>query len=1069
MTLKSLFVFVAILLLLVCLVGELRGEEPSSLDEKSWTFVVYISADNTLSSTAPGDLNEIEGAIESVDANVLVLIDQISNADTRAYRARYDPAGPQNSAIVSDEVPLGDIYGGWAGLSELDLANPDTLQHFSKWAVESYPAEHFGLVLWDHGDGWRKSLALRKPRKDICYDGYNSMDMLQLKTALAALKQETGVTFDLVGMDACLMGMVEVAYQMKDLCKVVVASEESVPWDGWDYGFLSEIKPGSDLSAQELAMHIVNYFYNSYTDGKPNPEDESYIVLSAIDEAKFDDGFVSSLDSLAQLLIASMEHSKSKVYDAYVSSHRMEDYWYYVDLKDFMLALSAQNISEAISAAAHQVAARHDDVVYYHRSGAGLPYCYGLSIYFEPKQYSYDERYDGDQGFLDFTADTLWDEVLRSYYNPGAMSPQIDFEPLPDTEDFDEDIALSCFVHSELHLADGKALVYYRAESAGRSAFDWTATALAPGVLPEQYVATLPGQPENTQVFYYLYAENIVGSYSTSPANAPEHVHSFWARTDSAPPTIEHTPLISQPAARGSFQVTCVVRDNVGVDEQSVKLYYHYSNEDDTVVHLTTQGDSTYSGEIPGDGLVPGARAWYRLEASDIAKTPNRALLPEDGYFTFSITPSLGSVLLIDDSSGGSAGIFLDVLEAAGYVVHTHNPGESLPNLPFDIVIYCLGDASEPLPAYYEGLVQYVLGGGRLLIESGDLAWSACQQYSSKLADLRRYVLHIDSWKADYGDILILKSHEAQLATAPNALDATIGFQGEFLATRDVCVPAADASVLYDWSRYSEPGLIYFDDDGDDVNGGQIVYMTFAISYVSDEQGARTNLIENCAYYLSDYARDTTPPALADVRPHTGATVPPDTSISFSVADGDTGVDRSTVGLLVNGATVAIKITRIEDEHRLAVSYAPSGGFEPETSYQIEISACDFAGNCLTDDTHWFETSTASARAPVILAGGFMQTQVLSVGDVLKVVAIPQTFGEGNTAERVELLFAGISLGVSLNDEGLLGDGLAGDDIYSAELEVPTGIIAGQYELQVVVWDALGLSSEPWPELHVAP
>jgi len=1067
--LKSLFIFVAILLLSVCSVNELRGEEPSALDEKSWTFVVYMSADNSLSSTAPVDLNEIEGAIESVDANVVILIDQFSNADTRAYRARYDPAGPQNSAIVSDEVPLGDIESGWDGLTELDLANPDTLLAFSKWAVANYPADHFGLVLWDHGDGWRKKLAPSKPRKDICYDGYASMDMLELKSALAALKQETGVTFDLVGMDACLMGMVEVAYQIKDLCKVVVASEETVPWDGWDYGFLSEIEPGSDLTPKELAMHIVNYFYNSYTDGKSDPDDESYVVLSAIDEAKFDDGFLSSLGSLAQLLIGSMEHSKSKVYDAYLSSYRMEDYWYYVDLKDFMLALSAQNISEAISAAAQQVASRHDDVVYYHRSGAGLPYCYGLSIYFESEEYSYDERYDGNQGFLDFTADTLWDEVLRSYYNPGSVSPQIDFELLPDTEDFDEDITLSCFIHSELPLVEGEVLVYYRTGSAARSAFDWTATALAPGVLPEQYVATLPGQPENTQVFYYLYAENIAGSYSTSPADAPDQVHSFWVRTDSVPPSIEHTPLVSQPAARGSFQVTCIVRDSVGVDEQSVKLYYHYSNEDDAFVHLTKQGDSTYYAEIPGAGLVPGDRVSYRLEASDIAKTPNRALLPEAGYFSFSIIPSLGSVLLIDDGSGGSADIFLDVLEAAGYVVHTHNPGESLPDLPFDVVIYCLGDASEPLPAYYEGLVEYVLGGGRLLIESGDLAWSACQQYPSKLSDLRRYVLHIDSWKADYGDILILKKPEAQLATAPNVLEATVGFQGEFLATRDVCVPAADGNVLYDWSRYSQPGLIYFDEDGDDTNGGQIVYMTFAIPYVSDEQGGRAQLIENCAYYLSDYVRDTTPPVLADVNPRTGATVPPDTSISFSVVDGDTGVDQSTVELLVNGSAVSTQITRLESEHRLAVSYAPPGGFEPETFYQIQISACDFASNCLTDDTHWFETSTASARAPVILAGGFLQTQVLSVGETLKVVAMPKTFGETNAVERVELQFGGIHLGVSLNDDGLLGDGVAGDGIYSAELEVPTGVIAGQYELQIVVWDALGLSSEPWPALHVAP
>lgn len=1064
--LRILCLLLVLALFMVASPTVMCGEGTLSFDEKTWTFILYICADNSLSECALDDINEVEAAIESVDANVLILVDQYSNSDTRAYRAEYDPLGPQNSSLVSEQIPLGDIYAAWDGLTELNLAKPDTLLHFSEWAIDSYPAERLALVLWDHGDGWKRKLAAGRMTKDICYDGYDAMDISELQSALASLQQNTGKTLDIIGMDACLMGMVEVAYQLEDLCQVVIASEESVPWDGWDYAFLSELSPGADLSPKELAIHIVDYFYRSYTDGYPYPSDDSFVVFSAVDTAKFADGFVAALEELAQLLIASMEQNKSKVRDAYMSSYRMQDYWYYVDFTDFMLALDHQDISDAISDAAQDAANEHDELIFHHRAGDGLPYCSGLSIYFESEEYSYDDRYDGDRGFLDFTADTLWDEMLKSFYNPGQMSPQIDFEPLPDTEESGEEIRLSCFIRSELTLVE--TALHFRTEGETRTADDYTSVSLERGLLPDQYVAAVPGQPDGTQVFYYIYAEDMAGSHTTSPPEAPDDVHSFWVRVDTFPPTMEHTPPGSEPASQDSFEVTCIVQDNHGVDDDSVKLHYHFGDGDETSVTLTPQGDSVYSGEIPAAGLAPGDGVWYRLEATDVAKTPNHAALPEEGHFSFSIVPSLGSVLLIDDNSGDSAGVFLEALEAGGYVVNTHAPGETLPDVPFDIVVYCLGDASEPMPVYHESLVDYVLGGGRVLIEAGDLAWS-CDQYSATLSELREHVLHIDSWRNDYGDILILRSPESQLAATPHALHSTVNFYGEFLATRDVCLPAADANVLYNWSQYSHPGLIYFDDNDNEADGGQIIYMTFAIPYVSDDMGQRTQLIENCAYYLSSHIHDGSPPSISEFSPQTGAIVPPNTTIEFTLSDDGTGIDRGSVQLKVNGESVSATIALLDGVRRVSVLYTPHGGFTPGSHYDIEITACDFAGNCLTDDTRWFETSNASARVPVIRVAGFMHSQMLGPGDTLHVVAIPQAFGDDNAIEQVEILFDNIPLGVFLNDEGLSGDTLPGDGVYSTLFQIPTGSPAGQYELQIVASDTSGQTSEPWPELDVKP
>lgn len=1037
--------------------------QSSSADDKAWTLVLYVCGDNSLSEEALIDLNEVEGAMGSVDANVLLLLDQAGNSDTRAYEAKHDPLGAQNEAIFSQEVPLGDVYGDWEGLSELDLSNPNTLLRFSQWAVTNYPADRFGLVLWDHGDGWRRLGPAQGSTKSICTDGDGEMSMPDVEWALETLETRTGTQFNLIGMDACLMGMVEVAYQLKELCEILVASEESVPKAGWDYGFIKEITSSSPPDAKDLASHIVRYYQDAYTDGYPYPNDTSYFVLTAIDVTDFGDEFIPTLDSLARLLMASMRQNKTKLSDAYYLSYRMDGYRFYVDFRDFMYSIAYQGISEAITEAAYAAVSAHDALIYYHRQGDSFPYCNGLSIYFEPLGSNYDDNYDGPTGFLRFTADSLWDELLNSFYDPGGVLPQIDFTPLPDTEQENEQVKVSCTITSTLPLLEDGAILYFKTDG------DFENLSFQEGSGQNEYVASIPGQPYDTQVSYYLRAENIAGSYATSPVDAPSHVHSFWVRPDTFAPSITHTPLQNQAEGREYFEIDCQISDNLGVDNDTVKVTYRINDGDEAAVKLNSVGDSAYTGQIHASGLFPGDRVLYHLDASDLAREPNSTRLPEQGDFSFSIIPSLGSVLLIDDSSGGSAELFDEALGSLGYDVDFHIPGQPLPDGPFDFVVYCLGDASDPIPAYHEALVDYVLSGGRLLIESGDLAYSACVENPTLLSSLREHVLHISEWKADYGQTLVLKASDAFVATVPNVLDPSISYLDDTLRTTDVCIPAGGTTVLYNWSQYSYPGLLLFDDNEDPSDGGQIIYMTFAIPYLSDYSEQRTPLIENCAYWLSTYVRDSSSPVVSDASPPLGATVSPDASLEFVLLDSETGVDPTTVSLSLNGEPVTPEICRLDGHYSVSISYHPEGGLMPGQRYDVELAACDFAGNCLSLDDYWFRTASEDAAPPVVLAAGFMEGQIGGPGDAVRIIAMVEAYGEDNDVDRVELLYEGAPLGITLNDDGVDGDSSPGDGVYSGLLTIPDYVTAGQYVLQIVAWDGFGQQSAPWPQLRVDP
>ena len=75
------------------------------------------------------------------------------------------------------------------------------------------------------------------PSRGIAYDdgAADCLDNRELKRVLATAHRVLGRKVDVVGMDACLMTMIEVAYQLRDHARVLVGSEEVEPGPGWPH------------------------------------------------------------------------------------------------------------------------------------------------------------------------------------------------------------------------------------------------------------------------------------------------------------------------------------------------------------------------------------------------------------------------------------------------------------------------------------------------------------------------------------------------------------------------------------------------------------------------------------------------------------------------------------------------------------------------------------------------------------------------------------------------------------------------------------------------------------------
>ena len=249
--------------------------------EKLWTFMVYMAGDNKDMDRAGGpDLKEMKQVGSSPEVNVIAQFDRAEGA--KRYYLR------KGGNIDQDVVK---------GFSEkINSGDPKDLYAFIKWGVENYPAKHYALVLWGHGQGWddtdlwddvsrrgfseqgsqrlhqttfRTSAgrALQEAshdqdleailRDDSSKDFLNNLEMKQVLADTAALlKNKQGKNkLDLLGMDACLMSMIEVGYEMRESVKFTVGSEQIEPGEGWPYDrILNRLVKNAKMTARDLVQ-----------------------------------------------------------------------------------------------------------------------------------------------------------------------------------------------------------------------------------------------------------------------------------------------------------------------------------------------------------------------------------------------------------------------------------------------------------------------------------------------------------------------------------------------------------------------------------------------------------------------------------------------------------------------------------------------------------------------------------------------------------------------------------------------------------------------------------------------
>lgn len=213
-------------------VGCLDWEEDIPLEEQgnasdTYTLMLYMCASDLESECgfATEDLNEIMYGYTAGNLNVIVQTGGTAEwqntvvADDRCQRYRVTEDGLE---LVDDSLGM------------QNMADSATLTDFIQYCSSNYAADHYGLVLWDHGGGVVGGYG---------YDenfGGDSMSLTEMSRALG----DANVHLDMLGFDACLMANFETCLMAAPYADYLIASEEPEPGCGWYYtdwiGKLSE-------------------------------------------------------------------------------------------------------------------------------------------------------------------------------------------------------------------------------------------------------------------------------------------------------------------------------------------------------------------------------------------------------------------------------------------------------------------------------------------------------------------------------------------------------------------------------------------------------------------------------------------------------------------------------------------------------------------------------------------------------------------------------------------------------------------------------------------------------------
>lgn len=415
--------------------------------KKHITFLTYMAADNNLAYFAKKNLDQ-QAQIGS--NNLLNIVTELDTrlAGNKKVTKLYYVKKNQLVILNNDDTKK----------QKLDSGDPETLVNFCRFAIKNFPADHYVLILWNHGTGiidigqysaFNSSKLFRynpeinmleldrsipflefitpslpDPR-GLCFDDTTGhyISNQGLEYALNTICNEClgGKKIDIIGFDACLMSMLEIGNILKDYAEYMVGSQEVELALGWRYDTVLAPAAQQKITMEFFAQHLVETYHDMYHKITKDYTQSAVALnnLSSLEE---------NVNNVAVLLLEALKYEKNNTMrDALKASrhklfctHFVEKS--FVDLGHFYANLlnnvnrfeytdnaTGKLMQQAIIKTLQQGLAIIQQSIVANIVGHGLSKAQGISIYFP------EQRIHHSYAYTKFARTNHWGMLLQKY------------------------------------------------------------------------------------------------------------------------------------------------------------------------------------------------------------------------------------------------------------------------------------------------------------------------------------------------------------------------------------------------------------------------------------------------------------------------------------------------------------------------------------------------------------------------------------------------------------------------------------------------------------------------------
>ena len=327
------------------------------------TVMVYMCGTDLESKAGMGtsDLQEMLAADLGENVNLLVYTGGCSKWKNNVVSSTKN----QIYLLKDGKMKLLEEYSATA------MTDPNTLTTFIKWCAKNYPANRNQLIFWDHGSG-----SINGYGYDEKFKTSGSMDLSEINQALS----KSGVTFDFIGFDACLMATLETALMLTDYADYMIASEETEPGVGWYYtDWLTALGNDTSMPTLEIGKQIVDDFVETCATKCRGQK----TTLSVVDLAELEKTVPADFKEFAKATGALIENNGYKTVSDARNNTREFAQASAIDQVDLVHLAQNMGTEEGAELAETLLAA-----VKYNRTSSDITNAYGLSIYFPYKKVS---------------------------------------------------------------------------------------------------------------------------------------------------------------------------------------------------------------------------------------------------------------------------------------------------------------------------------------------------------------------------------------------------------------------------------------------------------------------------------------------------------------------------------------------------------------------------------------------------------------------------------------------------------------------------------------------------------